>query len=139
MVNATKYNLFGAVRKYGDAIPWFFDGTEGATAGDEVLFYLTSSNPSSNDEGYGKDILSSPYKRVVFRGVIIETNVNLDQADRDSEYWDGEHAKKLKQECKELVFIKIEESVYDKKIDSSSFDKSIFAKNKKTHVVKVTK
>lgn len=137
MVNATKYNLFGAVRKYGDAIPWFFDGTSGATVGDEVLFYLTSSNPSSDDEGYGKEKLGSLYKRVAFRGVITETNVDLSEADRDSEYWDKEHAKDLKAKCEELVFIKIEEPLYDKKIDSSCFDQSIWLQNQKTFVVKV--
>lgn len=138
MVNATKYNLFGAVRKYGDAIPWFFDGTTGATVGDEVLFYLTVSNPSTDDEGYGKDILGSLYQRVVFRGVITETNVDLSEADRDLEYWDKEHARKLKNSCEELVFIKVEESLYDKKIDSKCFDKNIWVQNRKTFVVKVS-
>lgn len=78
-------------------------------------------------------------QRVVFRGGITETNVNLEETDRDLEYWDKEHAEKLKKDCEELVFIKIEEPLYDKKIDSSCFDKSIFAKNRKTHVVKVPK
>ena len=96
MVHATKYNLFGAARKYGDGIPWFFDGTTGAAVGDKVLFYFTASNPLPDDKGYEEDDIGSLYKRVVFEGIITETGADLSKADIDAEYWDKEHAEELK-------------------------------------------
>ncbi len=139
MVNATKYNLFGAVRKYGDAIPWFFDGTTGATVGDEVLFYLTPSNPSDNDEGYGKALLGSLYKRVAFRGVITKVGVdkNSEEAQRDDEFWSTKQSDDYMKKHNEIVLIKIEQALYDKKYDSSFFDKDMWKATTKTFVVKV--
>lgn len=137
MVNATKYNLFGAARKYGDGIPWFFDGTQGAAVGDEVLFYFTSSDPSSDDEGYGKNIIGSLYQRVVFEGVITEIDVDLARANRDIEFWSEEHAQKLKKTCKELVIIKIVKPLYNQNITSGTFNQNIWTQNRKTYVVKL--
>ncbi len=114
MVNATKYNLFGAVRKYGKGIPWFFDGVKGEPqVGDKVLFYLTSSKPSKYDEGYGMDIIGSLYKRVVFEGVITEVGAALKKADIDSEYWNKSQAERYRDKCKDLVIIKIVKPLYD--------------------------
>lgn len=137
MVNATKYNLFGAARKYGDGIPWYFDGTNGAAVGDKVLFYFTSSDPSPDDEGYGKKIIGSLYQRVVFEGVITEIDADLSKANRDSEYWDKEQAEQLRKTCKELVIIKIVKPLYNQNITSSAFNQNIWVKNRKTYVVKI--
>lgn len=140
MVNATKYNLFGAARKYGDGIPWFFDGTTGAEVGDKVLFYFTDSIPSDSSDdkkSYRNGAIDSLYKRVVFEGVITEVGADLKKADIDAEYWDKEHAEKMKKDCKELVIIKIEKALYDDKITSDAFDKDIWLKNQKTFVVKI--
>lgn len=136
MVNATKYNLFGAVRKYGNAIPWFFDGTKGAAVGDRVFFYFTASNPSDDDEGYGADILESLYKRVVFEGVITEVGADSHKADIDAEYWDKKQAEDMKSKCKELVLIQIVKPRYDENITSKEFD-NIWLKNQTTFVVKI--
>lgn len=137
MINATKYNLFGAARKYGDGIPWFFDGTTGAAVDDKVLFYLTSSEPSE-DKGYGENIIGSLYKRVVFEGIITETGADLSKADIDAEYWDKEHAEELKKNCKELVMIKIVKTLYDNNnANRITLSKERWVENRKTYVVKI--
>ena len=78
------------------------------------------------------------YKRVVFEGVITETGADLSKADIDSEYWNKEHAEKLKKTCKELVMIQIKKSLYDdNNVNRISLSKEKWVENRKTYVVKI--
>lgn len=107
--------------------------------GDEVLFYLTSSNPSDNDEGYGKALLSSLYKWVAFRRVITEIGIkkNSEKAKRDDEFWNTKQSDYYMKKHNEIVLIKIEQALYDKKYDSSFFGGDMWKATTKTFVVKV--
>lgn len=120
-VNATKYNLFGGVRKCGNTIPWYFDCVKDKVKkNDEVYLYFTDSEP---DEGikYSVGNIDDAYKRIVFRGTITETNVSQEFTKYDSEFWDDkEQEKQHNNERRFLVLIHIEEFMYDKNIRYST-------------------
>lgn len=137
MVNAQNYNLLGAARKFGDGIPWCFDGTQGVQTGDKVLFYLTKSNEPNNTNPAIDDL----YQRVVFEGTIVETGEKArEQRDRDIEYWDTTQADNYRKYT-EIVMIRIDKSLYDEKISSeqisSKYGKEIWKKRSETYVIKL--
>lgn len=122
-VNATKYNLFGGVRKCGNTIPWYFDCVKDKVKkNDEVYLYFTDSEPNEGRK-YSVGNIDDAYKRIVFRGIITETNVSSEFGNYDSEFWDDkEQEEQHKNKHSFLVLIHIEEFMYDKNIRYSDLE-----------------
>lgn len=133
-VNATKYNLFGAVRNYGDIIPWYFDCVKNKVKeNDEVYMYFTKSEPNEG-RMYSVGNIDDAYMRMVFKGTVIKTNADIEYRNRDSEFWnDKKQEKWYNENCSFLVLIRIEEFIYDKNILYSN----LIIKNKRSPITEI--
>lgn len=126
-VNATKYNILGAAREFGDELPWHFAPDEQIKEGDRVFFYLTSSKESDSKKPY--PLIDQMFQRFLFEGEIKE--IDCKNPEKDDKYWNDLKYKK-QVEAKDLRYasITITEVLYDYKIMSSFVDDRIW-KNKK--------
>ena len=122
-VNATKYNILGAAREFGDELPWHFDSDEQIKEGDRVFFYLTGSKESDSKKQYS--LIDQMFQRFLFEGVIKE--IDCKNPEKDDKYWNDLKYKK-QVEAKDLRYasITITEVLYDYIIMSSSVDKRIW-------------
>ena len=143
MVNPVCYNLFGAVREFcgkerGNL--WFTDNDiKEVNVDDIVYFYLTSGDSKVKYEMSKK--ISDCYKRVVFKGVVKDINLDKELCHWDDKYWDKEQMEQQKSKYNKLVEILITDFIYDKHITSKEITRvchsTIWTKNRETFIVPI--